>query len=500
MVASRRELLEDPMYADAMQLVEQQGFAVVPNPNGGYRYFHEAYESAGYLEGTVFVTTDVVYHVWHQTFDKALRDTEEFVLVPELERLLTGLVAAARVQADEAVGTPSADHAARVAAYVEAAAVLLGLDVGEIDRRAAEAVRLATDASETTTSPITGVKPCALPDSFEGCVDYTLFLPRGHYTRSEVLERYFRAMSLLGQEAFYIDDVDSMRMGLLVARLLDADPELAASWSRIYDTTAFLVGVADDDTPLEAVAAATPLLAGGPDAVLSADAATIASIGDALLESRDVGIDPENASVRMMGARVVLDSFILDQLAWPNVGTEDDRRTKVSPLDLASVFGSPLARELQADESRYPNDDTQLGVMTELVQECEAQDWAGTVYDGWLYALEPQFVERGIAFPDYMRTDAWAAKSLQTGLASYTELKHDTVLYVKQGNAGEGEELVPPFGPRHYVEPDPVAFGRIAAVARLCLDGLGERGLLDPATTERFEHVIELSSWLAGIA
>lgn len=138
--------------------------------------------------------------------------------------------------------------------------------------------------------------------------------------------------------------------------------------------------------------------------------------------------------------------------------------------------------------------------MTELVQEREAQDWAGTVYDGWLYALEPQFVERGIAFPDYMRTDAWAAKSLQTGLASYTELKHDTVLYVKQGNAGEGEELVPPFDPRHYVEPDPVAFGRIAAVARLCLDGLGERGLLDPATTERFEHVIELSSWLAGIA
>jgi len=352
MVASRRELLEDPMYADAMQLVEQQGFAVVPNPNGGYRYFHEAYESAGYLEGTVFVTTDVVYHVWHQTFDKALRDTEEFVLVPELERLLTGLVAAARVQADEAVGTPSADHAARVAAYVEATAVLFGLDVGEIDRRAAEAVRLATDASETTTSPITGVKPCALPDSFEGCVDYTLFLPRGHCTRSEVLERYFRAMSLLGQEAFYIDDVDSMRMGLLVARLLDADPELAASWSRIYDTTAFLVGVADDDTPLEAVAAATPLLAGGLDAVLSADAATIASIGDALLESRDVGIDPENASVRTMGARAVLDSFILDQLAWPNVGTEDDRRTKVSPLDLASVFGSPLARELQADESR----------------------------------------------------------------------------------------------------------------------------------------------------
>jgi hypothetical protein len=497
----RRELIDGDSATALKALVEQQGFAIVPG-NGFFRYFHEAYDSVVYHDGTSFVTTDVAYSVWHQTFDKALRDTEEQVLVPALGELLTGLVGAARAQAAELAGTPIADSADRVVAYYEAAAVLLGLDVGEVDTRATDAVTLATDAKEATTSPITGVKTCELPNSFVGCVDYTLFLPRGHYTRSDALERYFRAMSLLGQEAFYVDDADSMRLGLLASRLL-ADPELAALWTRIYDTTAFLVGVADDYTPLEATQAADSVLPGGLDAVVTADDDTLLDVGAALLASRPVGIDPENASVRTMGARAVLDSYVLDQLAWPNVGTADDRRTHVSPLDLASAFGSPLAREIQsaAGESHFLHYDEQLATMTDLVQSRDATDWAGTVYDGWLYALEPNFVERGIAFPDYMRTAAWAAKSLQTGFGSYTELKHDTVLYVKQGTAGEGEDVArPPFEPRHYVEPDPVAFGRLAAVAQLCLDGLGARGLLDDATTERFERVVELTSWLAGIA
>ncbi len=47
----------------------------------------------------------MAYHAWHQTFDKALRDTEENLLVPALGRLLTGLVTAARTQAVDLAGT-----------------------------------------------------------------------------------------------------------------------------------------------------------------------------------------------------------------------------------------------------------------------------------------------------------------------------------------------------------------------------------------------------------
>ena len=56
-----------------------------------------------------------------------------------------------------------------------------------------------------------------------------------------------------------------------------------------------------------------------------------------------------------------------------------------------------------------------------------------------------------------MRTPLWTAKDVQTGLGSYAELKHDTVLFTKQFVAEGGGEPLP--ARLNWVEPDPVAFG-----------------------------------------
>jgi hypothetical protein len=495
----REQLASQP---ELVAAIEAQGFAIQAgaSPN----FFHQVYESSAYSYKTIFVTTDSMYNAWHNAFSKVLRDTETDVLVPALGDFLTETVAWARSQAEELSATDLADSAERVVAYYEAAATLLGLDVGPISERATAEVALATDAAEATTSPITGFVECQLPDAFTGCVDYTQFRPRGHYTSSDTLEQYFRAMSELGQQAFYVRDADSLRLGLLAARVATSAPDMTAVWQRIYDTTSFLVGVADDYTPLEAQTAATSVVPSGlTDASALSQDATIGDIGDALLATREVGIDPENASVRVMGARLVLDSYVLDQLTWPNVGTEDDRRVSPSPLDLASVFGSTLATETQtaAGEPDFAHYTDQLAAMTALVQARSSDGWAGTVYDAWLHALEPEFADRTAAYPDFMQTAAWAAKSLQTGFGSYTELKHDTLLYAKQGTAGEGEGPQPPaYTPRHFVEPDPVAFGRLAALANLMVDGLDARGLLTDANAALLASYSELATWLAGIA
>jgi len=495
--------VRDRVAADAelSAAIEANGFGIVSD--GYARFFHHVYESASYEYQTLYVTTDALYNAWHLVFAKALRDTERDVLTPILGELLTGAVSAARIQADELAGTAVADHAERVVAMYEAAATLLGLDVGTISDRAQAEVELATAAAEATTSPITGFVECALPDAFTGCVDYTLFLPRGHYTSSPELERWFRAMSELGQQAFYLGDADSLRVGLLAARVV-ASGDLAGLWQRIYEPTAFLVGVADDYTPVEAaaaVAAAAPEAAADPTAL--ADDAVVAAVADRLAATRAVAIDPENTSVRVMGARLVLDSFVIDQLVWPNVGTEDDRRVFSSPLDLASVFGSSLAAKLQLESGQpsFANYDEQLAAMRALVGGRSGDEWAGTVYDAWLHALEPQWIDRSAAYPPYMQTEAWAAKSLQTGFGSYTELKHDTLLFAKQSTAGEGEGPTPPaWEPQHWVEPDPVTIGRLAAVAGLMRDGLAARGLLPDATAELLDAYVELTAWLQGVA
>jgi hypothetical protein len=471
------------------------GFVVVPSD---YRLFQQPYSAALYEDGTpVFVTTDVAYHLVHLAFSKVLRTTEERTLLPVLETLLADLDAATAAQRTELAGTDLADASARAEQLVEAAAELAEVDVGELGPLAAKEVALARAADQVTASPILGFGPCDPTQSPEGCVNYALLRPRGHYTRSADLERWFRSMALLGVLGASLDQPNAMQVQLLVARAIASDPSLRDRWTRIYEPTAFMVGAADDYTPLELAAVADTLIPGwADDPARLADIDAMRKLAEGLRARREVLIDPEAASVRVMGVRFVIDAYALDQLAWPNVGDPpvDQRRVKVSALDVAASMGSPLAEQLQreAGQFEYTNYGSQLKAMQDLFAERSQRDWAATVYDAWLWALMPQWSSKGEPYPPVMRTAEWEAKSLQTGLASYAELKHDTILYAKQGFAAEGE-VQRPFEPRHWVEPDPVAFGRLDAVVDLLADGLSERGLL---TDESRTLLTELSGVL----
>jgi hypothetical protein len=125
--------------------------------------------------------------------------------------------------------------------------------------------------------------------------------------------------------------------------------------------------------------------------------------------------------------------------------------------------------------------------------------WGATVYDAWLAAVEPMWLPHGQAFPDFMRSEAWTAKDHQTGFGSYAELKHDTILYTKQF-VGEMGALEPPPSPRHWVEPDPVAFARLGAMAALMRDGLDARGLLTKSTRQLLKDYLAMTGRLERIA
>jgi hypothetical protein len=105
----------------------------------------------------------------------------------------------------------------------------------------------------------------------------------------------------------------------------------------------------------------------------------------------------------------------------------------------------------------------------------------------------------GSEYPEFMQGPAWDAKAHQTGFGSYTELKHDTILYTKQAVAEGGDEEPPP-PPRHWVEPEPVVFERLAALSDLLRSGLESRGLLPDEYSFLLSDLEEFYSWLGGIA
>lgn len=490
-VQSVRAALRDPALAGKLA---DQGFVIAP---ADLRQFHSAYDQAPYEGFPVFVTTDAAYHMWHLVFDKVLRDLEQEVLLPKLEQLVAGLLAGAHEQATELADTPLADDASRVEQLIQVAAELLGTGAGSIGPLAQQELSLIRAHAEVTESSILGSR-----------IDYSLFTPRGHYTRNEDLTRFFLAMSVLGQSAFCLPGTsdcpgaESLRRGILAARVLTAGDGLPGLWREIYEPTAFLVGLSDDYTPFELADAVERSVEGGmSDPSVFADDDVVVGVAETLAAARQVRIAREAASVRLMGVRFVIDSYILDQLIFPNVGTEDDPRLIPSPLDLAAAFGSEFAYGVQAESGAtgYARYDDQLQAMRAAVAERPHEDWGGTVYDAWLYALEPLWAPHGQAFPDFMRTDAWAAKDHQTGFGSYAELKHDTILFTKQAVAEGGVERTHE-RPRNWVEPDPVAFGRLAAAVGLMRGGLADRDLLTGEQDGLLGDAEELFSFFRGIA
>ena len=230
--------------------------------------------------------------------------------------------------------------------------------------------------STSTSSPITGVG-----------VDYSLYTLRGHYTRNADLRRHFVAMSVLGQAAFCLPGTsgcqgfEPARRGILAARVLARDPALVELWRTIYEPTAFLVGASDDYTAPEVAAAAGAGVLDDPATL--ADDDVVQKVAAALVTARPVQVDPERASIRVMGSRFVVDAYVLDQLLAPNVGTNDKPRLVGSGLDIAAAFGSSLAYDAMKAEGKtdYANYDEQLAKLRAAVAARPEAEWSSTVVD-----------------------------------------------------------------------------------------------------------------------
>ena len=93
--------------------------------------------------------------------------------------------------------------------------------------------------------------------------DYSQYVPRGHYTRSEKLQNYFKAFMWHGRMSMLLKDkliksedpakdarIQTIQASLIASEL-QSKPELLKNWDRIYEVTAFYVGFSDDLGPYE---------------------------------------------------------------------------------------------------------------------------------------------------------------------------------------------------------------------------------------------------------
>jgi hypothetical protein len=212
--------------------------------------------------------------------------------------------------------------------------------------------------------------------------------------------------------------------------------------------------------------------------------------------------------MRLMGQRFVPDAWMFQQLVAPAVGlfTATDSPftmefTAAGPLrcfprglDVMAALGSWRALTIldQEDDTAYIGYDRKMNEIIAQFRSFDEPAWHRNLYWGWLHALQTLLTPCGSGYPPFMQQAAWQDKQLNTALASWTQLRHDTILYAKQSNTS-GTIGLPPPPDRGYVEPVPALLNRLLCLTRMMKAGLADMGVLSEEQQEGllgFERIL----------
>lgn len=604
----------------ARELLLKNGFVVL----GGARGENVAtlLDQVNKSETPVVVTPDCVLHVFHVCFDETLKDLEEQIFHWDMfdvcQRLLEISDAAYRqARANVETAGMNAQEAERQRRLMEAWKLnvaflavptkLLG-EAARVRTKSEPKYNHATDSYESSFIE-SGAETITLPDYVEestkaelalieahggfaksavfGYVDdFSQYIPRGHYTRTELLKRYFKAMMYLGRATFLVNEVpgrDSVsgrgkgqitakveitpemaeRMTLaaaLMAQHVEQSPlgdrprrpafavQLASGtslkqlWERVYSCTGFFVGLADDLSPAEYNATLK-----GANATSLADRETLqkfmagirglalpriySGTGEFALyangESELKLLLEKSQGMRLMGQRFVPDSDAMGKLVFPSVGapltgekgaTEKNLTYVLAEggeirgfprgLDVMALMGSRRARELLAEtkDDGYDNYDARFQGLKAQWDAMTFADWQRNLYTAWLYTLQPLLEDKSErrGFPTFMQTQAYEDRLLNGALASWSQLRHDTILYAKQSysassatGAPRPPKVVRPVG---YVEPVVEFYDRMYALCEMMRLGLNSLGVSSRDANNRLIKLAETAQRLAKLS
>lgn len=503
--------------ADVEQKLTQNGFAVLPQTNSE---FFMLYEMNRYDGIPNLVTTDSMLHNFHLFFEYLLKSTEENQLHSELKKLSQGMLKFSEEQYQALYDTSWENAAKRNLAFFAVGNRLLDKNYPlpqAVQKEAAAELKLIQDHQGPDLSPVMAIG--STPDILESLKeDYTQYIPRGHYTRSEELQNYFQTMMWYGRMTFRLKNADETRSALLMTLALQSGENLS-SWENIYTITAFFAGESDDPGCeqfsrlfQEVYGPETTLkeLTGNESkwntfweqaALLKGPAINSIPIFDPSLQPDR---EEEVKGFRFMGQRYTVDADIFQRLIYREVGENPQGEKRMLPksLDIPAALGSPEAISIlqQSGEFSYSNYPENMNRLQQHIASLADNEWRQNLYWNWMNTLRPLTRQVPEGYPSFMLNQAWARKELNTFIGSWTELKHDAILYAKQVYAEMGGGMDEEIDDRGYVEPNHTLYARLASLTAMTRQGLASRNLLNERDAESLQRMEQLAVSLKQIA
>lgn len=497
-----RVYLQDEMIE---KLVENNFFVRDSNWNE----FYEVYENNRYFQDPSFVTVDSMMHTYHLYYSMLQKKTEKNYLYDKVKNMSEVMLDESKAQCELLKGTEWEEAALLNKTFFTVGNALISGSNSGIDADVEEIANIELsyiNGGETIeTSPLTG--------DYE---DYSQYKPRGYYEGDKQLEKYFKAMMWYGRRNFSQDKEILNRSALLMTLAMDNSG--IEDWESVYTVTSFFAGASDDsgyyeylpiikaaygdDVSVESIV--------GKDAEFKAYTKLTSEVSAPKINSvpfdDDEGLTDKMERAkgfRYMGQRESLDATIFQQLIYSKVEPRSDEVQRLLPdaLDLPAALGSEVALEILDDMGKtdYPNYGEQLKKVSEAVKEMP-ELWTGSLYASWINTLNPLLKEKGEGYPSFMTNDEWTKKSLESYLGSWTELKHDSILYSKQVMAEMGGDDPEVFDDRGYVEPEPELYMELRNMTVNTINGLKGYGLLDASDEKNLNSLADLAEQLSVIS
>jgi len=428
--------------------LRKNGFVVLPGKDNDD--IVAPYKHLFAREVPIFVTTDTVLHLYHIQFDETLREIEEREFYPDMVALTRGLIA--QLETMKLPADTDDFRGARAKALTCLAIALKSFDPEAALPKGVDAKDVATVLEKMKKHEGFWPAPAAAHQEwplFRYAEDFSQYVPRGHYTRSENLKRYFVGMMWLGRMTFVlkgdatygpgaqpalvsVQEADQQTLAATMLTKLLAQAELPDQrkardvWERIYAVTSFYVGLADDLGVQEYQAALAKvcgtaldlgqlnegkkLLALRAELAKHQPPAIYSGTGGQVVVPPDAGPEAlaktlgKTAGFRLMGQRFVPDSYMMGKMVFPTVGpgTRNDvftasqsgpnRIVRGFPrgLDVMAVLGSKRAR----------------AITHELGDDAYVAQGTSLSYDQALESLQKEYA--GLSDSDWNRNLYWS--------------------------------------------------------------------------------------------
>lgn len=483
------------------KMLVNNGFVVLPSNDTRMYYVYDNNEYKGVPN---FITSDSVLHLYHQFYDKSLISVESGYLYEDLELMTKQMLDKSILLLEELQEEDLKALQKKNIIYFLVARMLMQQSTEIPVKVDKDLLSIAKQEYEQIQAAEGYLDSPLLGNPF----DYSQFKVRGHYTKSEELGRYFKTMMWFGTAPYNFEDdsedgiiYDNVIQSLLVAYMTFSESEVtcdAELWSNIYLPTSQYVGVSDDIDVFTLNGLRLSVFGEKEDPNIFNDIEyrdklkkAVKALPAPQIAAKLITLpSTEYRQFRFMGQRYVLDSDILQELI------ENIKRPIPSSLDVMGVLGSDLAENLLFNvykpQKDWPDYTAKYNNMKDKVSSYSTDYWKGNLYTGWLWSLQAALTEydNKSGMPFFMTNNAWKNKTLNTALGSYTELKHDTVLYGKQAVAEMG-------GPdatatQHYVEPNISLYSKLLYLTDFTASVLDERGMQNEKLKEGADSYKEL--------